>query len=193
MRGRADTGVADGELSRLRSRQRREFLHGLRRHRVVDNKDDRHLDRKRDRREVAHRIVRQRRVEARIDGDRVARHQQRVAVGRRLDGTLDRDVAAAAGRILDHDRLAPACGELLGKQSRRNVRRARRAETRPKSGSFVPDSFPAQLQMPPERAPATRRQDATTPSFGALHMLPATLSLPHPHQQAAVAKSPEFI
>jgi len=90
------------------ARERHEVARRLRRHVVVHHQDHRHGDCERYRREVAHRIVRQRRIERRIDRDGIAHHQQRVAVRRGFDRALDRDIAAAAGRVLDHDGFAPA-------------------------------------------------------------------------------------
>jgi hypothetical protein len=53
----------------------------------------------------------------------VAAHQQRVAVGWRLRAALGRDVAARAGDVLDHDRLAPGLGELVGEEASGHIRR----------------------------------------------------------------------
>ena len=74
--------------------------------------------------EVLHRIVGQLREQVGIDDQRrVAAHHQRIAVGRRLGDALDRDVAAGAGDVLDHHRLAPGLGELVAEQPRGDVRR----------------------------------------------------------------------
>jgi hypothetical protein len=47
--------------------------------------------------------------------------QQRVAVGRGLGDALGRHVAAGAGHVLDHDRLAPGFGELVAHHPRNRV------------------------------------------------------------------------
>jgi hypothetical protein len=71
-----------------------------------------------DRREVGERVERQVAVERGADRLAVGVLQQRVAVGRRLGDGVGRDVAAGAGAVLHHDRLAERLAELAGDQSR---------------------------------------------------------------------------
>ena len=59
---------------------------------------------RRDRREILDRVVRDLLEEAAVQHDRVRRHQQRVAVGRRLRRGLGADVAARADAVVDDDR-----------------------------------------------------------------------------------------
>jgi hypothetical protein len=95
---------------------------------VVDEEDRRHHQRGRDRRQVLERIVRQR-LQAGQDGDGgVAGPEQRVTVGRRLGDAVGADGAGVAGDVLDHDRLAPRLGELVGEQTRGDVGGAARRE-----------------------------------------------------------------
>ena len=49
------------------------------------------------------------RIDVRIAGDRVGRHQHGVAVRRALRRGLDADVAVGPGLVLDEDLLAQAC------------------------------------------------------------------------------------
>jgi hypothetical protein len=63
----------------------------------------------------------------RLDHEGRACEQQRVAVGRRDRGRLGADGRAAAGFVVDHDRLAELALQLLRQQAREDVvRRARR-------------------------------------------------------------------
>src|SRR5262249_55955596 len=61
----------------------------------------------------------------------------RVTVGRGLCGTLDRNIAAGAGRILDQDGFAPGLGKLVRKQPRRDVRGTAGRKTDENSNGFV--------------------------------------------------------
>ena len=61
-------------------------------------------------------------VEALVDGQRPRRaEQQRVAVGLGLVGEIGPDVAAGAGLVLDHDRLAPSGLQLVADDAREHV------------------------------------------------------------------------
>jgi hypothetical protein len=62
--------------------------------------------------EILCRIVRQLRHQARHDGERRGRHQQRVAVRRRLGDDVGPDHRAAAGAVVHHHRLAPQLAQL---------------------------------------------------------------------------------
>jgi hypothetical protein len=77
----------------------------------------------RDRRKVLERVEWQPFIQAGIDDQRrVAAHQQRVAVGRRLGDAIGSDVAAGAGDILDHERRAPDFGKPVGKNASGKIR-----------------------------------------------------------------------
>ena len=124
----AEPAVCDRELARLRARQGNQLLNGLRRHVVVHRQDVGREGDLGDRREVLDRIVRQRLVEAQVGDDRgVARHHQRVAVGRGLGDEAGREAAAGADLALHHHRLAPGRGELVADQARRRCRWGRPA------------------------------------------------------------------
>jgi hypothetical protein len=80
-----------------------------------------------DRHEILLGIVRDRRIEARIHHERIDRHQQVLAIGRRPRCGLRADVAAGAGLVLDDDRMIPALPQFLAEDAREQVRsRARR-------------------------------------------------------------------
>src|SRR5262249_48690888 len=83
------------------------------------------------------RIVRQLFVQARIDGNGGTGHHQRVTVGRGLGGTLDRNIAAGAGRILDQDGVSPRLRKPFCQQPRRRVRGTARRKTDENSNGFV--------------------------------------------------------
>jgi hypothetical protein len=63
--------------------------------------------------------------------DRVvgAAEHQRIAVRRRVDAGLDRDVAAASGAILHHELLAEMLRQRLAHDARNGVDRAARRKT----------------------------------------------------------------
>ena len=71
------------------------------------------------------RVVRQLRVQARVDGERTAIGQQdRVAVGRGLRDRIDAHDAVRARLVLDDDRLAHLLAHLLRERARGEVGRA---------------------------------------------------------------------
>src|SRR5215831_14321364 len=126
-----------GELARLRACECDKFVHVLGRHVAMDHKHARREDHERDRGQVLDRVVRQLFVQARIDGNGGTGHHQRVTVGRGLCGTLDRNIAAGAGRILDQDGFAPGLGKLVCKQPRCDVRGTAGRKTDENSNGFV--------------------------------------------------------
>ena len=78
----------------------------------------------RDRREIAHGIVGHVPIEARIDGVRGdRRHQQRVAVGRRLRDLIGADIAARAHPVVHHELLAQQLSHLRAHDARDGVGR----------------------------------------------------------------------
>src|SRR5215813_3401107 len=103
----------------------------------MDHKDARREDHERDRGQVLDRIVRQLFIQAWMDGNGGTGHYQRVAIGGGLCGTIDRNIAASAGRILDQDGFAPGLSKLVCKQPRRDVRGAARRKTDENSNGFV--------------------------------------------------------
>jgi hypothetical protein len=118
----ADAGGAEGELAGLRAGERGEFGHALCRDIIVDDQNVGGEAELRDRREILDRVERQLRVEARMDDERPGgTEQERVAVGRALGDALGRHVAARAGHVLDHNRLAPGFGKLVADHPRNDV------------------------------------------------------------------------
>ncbi len=115
-------GGREVELARIRLGVGNELLHGVGRHRRID---DEHIGDARDedhRDEVLDVVVRHLRIQARIDRVRADRaHFERVAVGRRLGDEFRADVAARARPIVDDDALAPGFGEVLRDLAGENV------------------------------------------------------------------------
>jgi hypothetical protein len=84
-----------------------------------------HQHRHRD--EIALRVVRQLRVEVRVDGERrVGGHQDGVTVRRRLRHRVGGEDGVRARPVLDHHRLSPHRGELVGELPRHDVDAAAR-------------------------------------------------------------------
>ena len=129
MMRRADAARPVAELARIRLRIRDQLGHAVDRQRRIHQQDERQVRDHRDRREVLHRVVAELLVERRIDAHRRARrHQQRVAIGRRLDDRVDADLLARAGTVLDHEGLAELLFEHLRAHPRQDVGGARRRE-----------------------------------------------------------------
>src|SRR6267378_3801314 len=99
------------ELLQVPDRQRRRIHH--QRHITVRYAPDR--------REVPDRIVRNRLVQGRRDGEGIHRHHQRVAVGWRLGHGRGANVAARAGLVVDDHRLFPALAQLRADGARDDV------------------------------------------------------------------------
>ncbi len=128
----ADARVPIGELAGLGARESRELERRSGRHVVVDDEhvgvavDLRHRD------EVLERIVGQVLVELAVDHDVAGRHDaDGVAVGGRLDDVVHGDVTAAAGHVLDDDRLAQDIAELVGHQPGRGIDAGGKSEQQP--------------------------------------------------------------
>ena len=107
-----------------------QLFHRMHRQRRMDHQHEGHRRGQRDRREVLAGIVGQLLVERGVGGQRAGRrHEQRVAVGRRLRRRGRRDHGAAAGAVLDDDRLAEPLLELrLELRARQDVHGAAGAE-----------------------------------------------------------------
>jgi hypothetical protein len=85
------------------------------------------VDRQRDRHQVFGGIERHFGVETWIDHELdVGRHQNRVAVGRGFGDAIAADIAAGAGDIFDHHRLAPELAQPVGHDAGDDVDRSRR-------------------------------------------------------------------
>ncbi len=87
----------------------------------IDDHDEGAAGQARDRRDVTDEIETQIVVERRIGEGRGAGHQQRVAVGRRIDHRLGGRIGAGARAIVDHERLAEPVRQPLTDQARIDV------------------------------------------------------------------------
>jgi hypothetical protein len=96
--------------------------------RWIDDENERHRGDERGERQVFCRIVGQRFVERRVDGERRHRHHDRVAVRRRFRDEVCGDDRAGARPILDHESLAEPLLQPLREQARQRVGAARRRE-----------------------------------------------------------------
>jgi hypothetical protein len=67
--------------------------------------------------EVADRVVRELRIEARVDDHATGREQDRVAVRRRFRGHADGDIAGARRDDLDDELLPPGLAQFLGNEA----------------------------------------------------------------------------
>ena len=122
MAGGADAGRAEIELAGLRLGERDELRERLRLDLGIDHHQHRHLGDVGDRDERGLRVERHLGVEERIGGeDAGRRHQQRVAVGRGLGDRTRAGVAAGAGAVLDHDRLAERFRHLVADRARQHI------------------------------------------------------------------------
>ena len=115
------------ELARIGLGERDQLPDRFRRHALVHQHDLGDRGQQRDRLEIALRMV----AEIGIDHGvhrhgAVVRHQEGVAVGRRLRGGFRADDHRRTGAILDHDRFAPQLGELARDHARGGVDRAAR-------------------------------------------------------------------
>ncbi len=94
-----------------------------------DDKDIGQFPGERCRDHVAFGIVRHLVVEILIDREMAdCRGTNRVAIGRAACKSRDADIAASAGAVLDHERLAKNILQPLGQNSRQHVGRAARLD-----------------------------------------------------------------
>ena len=119
--GRAVAGRGVTDVAGLRLRERDQLFKRLRREFRIDHHHHRNGAEQRHRREVLDRIEGQLGVERRRDRDRAWRQQQRVAVGRGLRHRIGAEIAAGAGLVLHHHRLAEALAEFSADKARERV------------------------------------------------------------------------
>jgi hypothetical protein len=86
------------------------------------------IDHRHHRNEVGQRIVGQPLVQQRIDGDHAGEGEQEGVLVARVEERGDRGNAVATLTVLHHYSVAPALGETLGEESRREVGSASRRE-----------------------------------------------------------------
>src|SRR6476660_493266 len=76
----------------------------------------------RDRRKIIDRVVRQLRIEARVDAMRArGAHDQRVTIGRTFGHNLGADYAVRTGAIVDDHLLSPRFSELVADRARYEI------------------------------------------------------------------------
>ncbi len=121
MRRGAGSGARIVQRARLLLRARDQLLQGAHAH-VRSHRED--VGEKADlghRLEVPDRVVGDLVVEAGIDGERIGRQQQRVAVGAGARDEGEADIAAGAAAVLDHDRLPQRVAQRLLDDARDDV------------------------------------------------------------------------
>src|ERR1035437_10775433 len=102
----ADAARAVGKLARIRLGIGDERWKRLGRHRWMYQHDKGAADEARDRRDVANAVKIEIVVKRRLDGVRRTDQEERVAVRRRTNDRLGRDIAACARPVLDDEWLA---------------------------------------------------------------------------------------
>ena len=105
MQRRTDSADANGQRMRLCFRQFDQRLEVCCGQISAADQKTRNPCHHRDRREVGDRIVRQCRIERRVDGVATEANQQRISVRRRLRHRGGGQVATRSGPVLDQDRL----------------------------------------------------------------------------------------
>ena len=122
MRRRADAGRSVVESARVLLAVIHQFADRGRGQRGGHDEHVRHVGDLHDGHEIDERIDVELAIERRIDGDRPDRiDDQRVAVGRRARCELGADIPAAAGAIVDDERLLQALRQLLADHARQDV------------------------------------------------------------------------
>ncbi len=112
MRDRAGAGGGEIELARIGLGVAQQFGERLDAERRLDHQHRGHRADPGDRRQVLERIEGRRRAQVRRHQHRRHRgHQQRIAIGRRVDDRLCADDPTGAGLVLDHDRVADRPGQ----------------------------------------------------------------------------------
>ena len=91
---------------------------------LVHHEHEGKIGKSRYRREIAQNIDGLRFVERQVHGGGGGEINDRVAVRRRVDGRLEREIGGGAGLVLDEHRLAEPFGEPLGQDPRHRVGRA---------------------------------------------------------------------
>ncbi len=120
--GTAAARRAEVDLARVGLGVGDQLLHRLERLRGVGDQQVGHVGHAGQGREVLHGIERHLPVERCIDGVRAHRaHEERVAVGGRACRHLAADVAARAGTVVHHHRLAQLGAHALGDDARQDV------------------------------------------------------------------------
>ena len=117
----ADAGRAVVEAARLGLGERDQFGDRVRGKLGVGRDHELRGHHLRDRHEILVHVERQRAVERRADRQAVGGEEDGVAVGRRLGERIGREIAARAGAILHHHRLAELLGELVAEEPGQGV------------------------------------------------------------------------
>jgi len=128
--GRAQSRMGVSMLARARFHPGDELLDGRRRYGRMHEQHLRRYADERYRRQIRRRIEAKPGEQARIDHERTADHEHRVAIGRCPRDERGADIAATAGMVLDVELLAEALGEFWREHARNHVDRASRCERR---------------------------------------------------------------
>src|SRR5258707_14260885 len=159
--------------ARLRARERDQLLHRtcskgrMRDERVGGPRHQRHG------RKVPRGVVRDFSNQGIDDEAPRSDRKQRVAVGHRLGDEVGADVAARAGTVLDHDRLPPGLGKLLGDQAHDDIVRPARSERH--DDAHGPGRIVLRVRAQPEQDRAERHAEADADSSAKLrHSLHAS-------------------
>ncbi len=115
------------QLAGLRFDLRDEVLDGVDLQRRRDDQADQRVRDARDRPEIV-RVVRHLRHQERMRGERRGRRVEQRVIVLGTDKGVDGDDGVAAGAVLDHDRLLPFRGQLVGDQTRGDIGAAAGAE-----------------------------------------------------------------
>ena len=111
----SDAGRGECQFAGLALAQRHQVLGAFHRQVVVYQENRAGVAEDRDRREIADRMILEARIERDVRRQRARRigHHQRIAIRRRVNDLLDRDGAAGAGAVIDHDGLACGSGDAI--------------------------------------------------------------------------------
>jgi len=126
--GRTQPCMSVSVLPRARFHPGDELFDARRRYRWMHKQHLRRYADERCRRQIRRRVEAKLGEQARIDHERTADHEHRVAIGRRPRDERGADIAAAAGMVLDVELLAEALGEFRREHARNYVDRTSRCE-----------------------------------------------------------------
>ena len=166
-----DTRGAVAVLARLGLDERDQLLEGIGLDRRVHGQKQRRARGERDGNEILVGVVGKLGIQERVDRvGRVVRHQQRIAVRRRLRHVFRAQDAVRPGLVLHDELLAPALGEFLPDEARDRVRQTARRITHDDAHGFFRVIFRALAEdglrgtqrgnsQPPDRSTESRMHE----------------------------------